>query len=119
MERAKNNPRKKLVNHKQQARTPFKLLLNIQGDYRDINFNIFEENLELKKRVLDTAIDQILITAPTKKNYIEVCEINDSGYIICIERKDWKPLLEDLKNNYIIEEKYEDCVNLQKIIDSL
>lgn len=119
MERAKNNHRKKLVNQNQQARGPFKLFLNIQGDYRDINYNIFEENHELKKRVLDTAIDQILEVAPTKKNYIEICEINDSGHIICIERKDWKPLLEDLKNNYIIEEKYEDCVNLQKIIDSL
>ena len=123
-EKAQNNQARKKVNRKsnQTKRTKsrlFKLFFNIHGDYRQIDFDIFQDAPDLKKKLFDIALNNILDTVGTKKDHIEICEINDSGYVVCVHKDEWKPLLEKVKDSYIKSERYEDCTHIQKLIDSL
>ena len=72
----------------------------------------------MKKKLLDIALSEILDAVGTKKDHVEICEINDSGHVVCIHKSQWPVILEKIKKSYIEEERYEDCVHIQKLIDS-
>ena len=125
-EKAQNKPqtKKKPVSNqiKRRKKTPkhlFKLFINVQGDFTKIDFDIFRDTPDLKTKLLNIALDKILDSVGTKKVHIEVCEINDTGGIVCIHKSEWANLLEIVKQNYIKEERYEDCQYIQKLIESL
>lgn len=95
------------------------MFFNIQGDYTKIDFDIFKDLPDLKNKLFDIALNNILDTVGTTKDHIEICEINDSGYVVCVHKSEWTSLLEKVKDSYIKSERYEDCIHIQKLINSL
>lgn len=75
-----------------------------------------EDLLDMIKREAPVAIEE---AHKNKKTFATLFEINGIGLFLDIPKQYWVPALEQCINYKLEEEKFEDCVTLKNLIDTI
>lgn len=83
------------------------------------SYDAIKDIPEVQKVVMDELIDAIKDGIKRRRANISLFQINDSNYIVGLDKKQWKPSLETALKYYEAQEEYKVCSEVKKIIDSL
>ncbi len=83
------------------------------------SYDAIKDIPEVKKVVMDELINAIKDGIKRRRANISLFQINDSNYIVGLDKKQWKPSLETALKYYEAQEEYKVCSEVKKIIDSL
>jgi hypothetical protein len=86
---------------------------------RGITFDDVEQNPEVQAAVMSELIDAVRDGIKRRRRNISLFQINDSNYIVGLDKKQWKPSLESALKYYEIREEYNTCSEIVKLINSL
>ena len=92
----------------------FRLIMGENASYEAI-----KDIPEVKKVIMDELIDAIKDGIKRRRANISLFQINDSNYIVGLDKKQWKPSLESALKYYEAQEEYKICSEIKQIIDSL
>lgn len=92
----------------------FRLIMRNDASYEDI-----KEIPEIKKILMEELINAVKDGIKKRRANISLFEINDSSYIISMNKKEWKPSLQTALKYYEQQEEYYKCSEVKKLIDSL
>jgi hypothetical protein len=92
----------------------FRLVMGAEASYEAI-----KDIPEVKKVIMDELIDAIKDGIKRRRANISLFQINDSNYIVGLDKKQWKPSLESALKYYEAQEEYKICSEIKQIIDSL
>jgi hypothetical protein len=77
------------------------------------------EDKNVREIVMKEVIEAVKEGIKAKKNNISLFKINDSGYVVGLDKEQWKPSLESALNHYEELEQYNKCSEIKKMIDLL
>lgn len=83
------------------------------------SYDAIKDIPEVQKVVMDELIDAIKDGIKRRRANISLFQINDSNYIVGLDKKQWKPSLETALKYYEAQEEYKVCSEVKKLIDSL
>jgi hypothetical protein len=86
---------------------------------RGVTFDDVEQNPEIQAAVMSELIDAVRDGIKRRRRNISLFQINDSNYIVGLDKKQWKPSLESALKYYEIREEYNTCSEIVKLINSL
>jgi hypothetical protein len=86
---------------------------------RGVTFDDVEQNPEIQAAVMSELIDAVRDGIKRRRRNISLFQINDSNYIVGLDKKQWKPSLESALKYYEIKEEYTTCSEIVKLINSL
>ena len=86
---------------------------------RGVTFDDVEQNPEIQAAVMSELIDAVKDGIKRRRRNISLFQINDSNYIVGLDKKQWKPSLESALKYYEIREEYTTCSEIVKLINSL
>lgn len=86
---------------------------------RGVTFDDVEQNPEIQAAVMSELIDAVRDGIKRRRRNISLFQINDSNYIVGLDKKQWKPSLESALKYYEIREEYTTCSEIVKLINSL
>jgi hypothetical protein len=92
----------------------FRIVMGNNVSYEDIQ-DVPEVKQILMKELLCAIKDGI----KKRRANVSLFQINDSNYIIGLNKKEWKPSLETALKYYEDQEEYKVCSEIKQIIDSL
>lgn len=92
----------------------FRLVMGENASYEAI-----KDIPEVQKVVMDELIDAVKDGIKKRRANISLFQINDSNYIVGLDKKQWKPSLESALKYYEEKEEYTVCSEVKKLIDSL
>jgi hypothetical protein len=84
-----------------------------------VTYNDVENNPQIVSIVMDELIDAVKEGIKSRRRNISLFQINDSNYIVGLDKKQWKPSLETALKHYEVKEEYTKCSEIKKMIDSL
>jgi hypothetical protein len=84
-----------------------------------VTFDDVEQNPEIQAAVMSELIDAVRDGIKRRRRNISLFQINDSNYIVGLDKKQWKPSLESALKYYEIKEEYTTCSEIVKLINSL
>ena len=77
------------------------------------------ENEALRQLIKLETYPAIEEAVQNKKTFATLFQINTTGYYIDIPKQYWIPALEECIKYNLAEEKFEDCVEIKKLIDKI
>lgn len=77
------------------------------------------ENEALRQLIKLETYPAIEEAVQNKKTFATLFQINTTGYYIDIPKQYWVPALEECIKYNLAEEKFEDCVEIKKLIDKI
>jgi hypothetical protein len=92
----------------------FRLVLDHDVSYSDV-----EQNPYVRDVVMSELVDAVKDGIKRRRRNISLFVINDSNYIVGLDKKQWKPSLESALKYYEIREEYTTCSEIVKLINSL
>ena len=92
----------------------FRIVMGNNVSYEDIQ-DVPEVKQILMKELLCAIKDGI----KRRRANVSLFQINDSNYIVGLDKKQWKPSLETALKHYEVKEEYTKCSEIKKMIDSL
>ncbi len=92
----------------------FRLVLDRGVSYEDV-----QENPYVQEVVMKEVVDAIKDGIKRKRRNISLFQINDSNYVIGLDKKQWKPSLESALKYFEEKEEYNKCSEIVKMINSL
>ena len=92
----------------------FRLVLDNGVSYEDV-----QENPYVQEVVMKEVVDAIKDGINRKRRNISLFQINDSNYVIGLDKKQWKPSLESALKYYEKQEEYNKCSEIVKMMNSL
>jgi hypothetical protein len=84
-----------------------------------VTFDDVEQNPEIQAAVMCELVDAVKDGIKRRRRNISLFQINDSNYIVGLDKKQWKPSLESALKYYEIREEYNTCSEIAKLISSL
>jgi hypothetical protein len=84
-----------------------------------ITFEDVEKNPEVQAAVMSELIDAVKDGIKRRRRNISLFVINDSNYIVGLDKKEWKPSLQSALKYYEIKEEYNKCSEIVNLIKSL
>jgi hypothetical protein len=84
-----------------------------------VTFDDVEQNPEIQAAVMSELVDAVKDGIKRRRRNISLFQINDSNYIVGLDKKQWKPSLESALKYYEIREEYNTCSEIVKLISSL
>jgi hypothetical protein len=84
-----------------------------------VTFDDVEQNPEIQAAVMSELVDAVKDGIKRRRRNISLFQINDSNYIVGLDKKQWKPSLESALKYYEVREEYTTCSEIVKLIDSL
>ena len=92
----------------------FRLVLNRGVSYEDVQKDSYVQEV-----VMSEVINAIKDGIKRKHRNISLFQINDSNYVIGLDKKQWKPSLQSALKFYEEKEEYNKCSEIVKLINSL
>jgi hypothetical protein len=92
----------------------FRLVLDHDVSYSDV-----EQNPYVRDVVMSELVDAIKDGIKRRRRNISLFVINDSNYIVGLDKKEWKPSLQSALKYYEIKEEYNKCSEIVNLIKSL
>jgi hypothetical protein len=92
----------------------FRLVLDHDVSYSDV-----EQNPYVRDVVMSELIDAVKDGIKRRRRNISLFVINDSNYIVGLDKKEWKPSLQSALKYYEIKEEYNKCSEIVNLIKSL
>lgn len=92
----------------------FRLVLDRGVSYEDV-----QENPYVQEVVMREVVDAIKDGIKRKRRNISLFQVNDSNYVIGLDKKQWKPSLESALKYYERHEDYSKCSEIVKLMNSL
>jgi hypothetical protein len=92
----------------------FRITLDNTATSQDV-----EKNPYIREIVMNELICAVKDGLKKKKRDISLFIINDSEYMVSLDKKQWKPSLESALTHYENLEEYHKCFEIKNIIDSL
>jgi hypothetical protein len=84
-----------------------------------VTFDDVEQNPEIQAAVMSELVDAVKDGIKRRRRNISLFQINDSNYIVGLDKKQWKPSLESALKYYEVREEYNTCSEIVKLISSL
>ena len=85
----------------------------------NVSYEYIQDIPEIKQILMKELIDAVKDGIKKRRANISLFQINDSNYIIGLNKKEWKPSLETALKYYEDQEEYKVCSEIKQIIDSL
>lgn len=76
----------------------------------------FEENQQL---VFDRIVQAVSEGVDAKRGFIRLFELNGTGVYVTSQREDWKSGLKQANRYYLLNENYEQCAIIKKLLAKL
>lgn len=92
----------------------FRLVLDHDVSYSDV-----EQNPYVRDVVMSELIDAVKDGIKRRRRNISLFVINDSNYIVGLDKKEWKSSLQSALKYYEIKEEYNKCSEIVNLIKSL
>lgn len=92
----------------------FRLVLDHDVSYSDV-----EQNPYVRDVVMNELVDAVKDGIKRRRANISLFVINDSNYIVSLDKKQWKPSLQSALQHYEKKEEYSKCSEIVKLINSL
>jgi hypothetical protein len=92
----------------------FRLVLDHDVSYSDV-----EQNPYVRDVVMNELVDAVKDGIKRRRRNISLFVINDSNYIVGLDKKEWKPSLQSALKYYEIKEEYNKCSEIVNLIKSL
>jgi hypothetical protein len=92
----------------------FRLVLDHDVSYSDV-----EQNPYVRDVVMSELVDAVKDGIKRRRRNISLFVINDSNYIVGLNKKEWKPSLQSALKYYEIKEEYNKCSEIVNLIKSL
>lgn len=92
----------------------FRLVLDHDVSYSDV-----EQNPYVRDVVMSELVDAVKDGIKRRRANISLFVINDSNYIVSLDKKQWKPSLQSALQHYEKKEEYTMCSEIVKLINSL
>ena len=92
----------------------FRLVLDRGISYEDV-----QENPYVQEVVMREVVDAIKDGIKRKRRNVSLFQVNDSNYVIGLDKKQWKPSLESALKYYEEHEEYNKCSEIVKLMNSL
>ena len=92
----------------------FRLVLDHDVSYSDV-----EQNPYVRDVVMNELVDAVKDGIKRRRANISLFVINDSNYIVSLDKKQWKPSLQSALQHYEKKEEYTMCSEIVKLINSL
>jgi hypothetical protein len=92
----------------------FRLVLDHDVSYSDV-----EQNPYVRDVVMSELVDAVKDGIKRRRRNISLFVINDSNYIVGLDKKEWKPSLQSALKYYEIKEEYNKCSEIVNLIKSL
>ena len=84
-----------------------------------VTFDDVEQNPEIQAAVMSELVDAVKDGIKRRRRNISLFQINDSNYIIGLDKKEWKSSLQSALKYYEIKEEYNKCSEIVNLIKSL
>jgi hypothetical protein len=85
----------------------------------DVSYEDIQDVPEVKQILMKELLYAIKDGIKKRRANVSLFQINDSNYIIGLNKKQWKPSLETALKYYEDQEEYKVCSEIKQIIDSL
>jgi hypothetical protein len=92
----------------------FRLVLDRGVSYEDV-----QENAYVQEVVMKEVVNAIKDGISRKRRNISLFQINDSNYVIGLDKKQWKPSLQSALKFFEEKEEYDKCSEIVKMMNSL
>lgn len=92
----------------------FRLVLD-----HDVPYSEVEKNPQVREVVMNELVDAVKDGIKRRRANISLFVINDSNYIVSLDKKQWKPSLQSALQHYEEKEEYNKCSEIVKLINSL
>ena len=77
------------------------------------------ENETLKQLIKTETVPAIREASQNKKTFATLFQINTTGHYVDIPKQYWVVALEECIKYNLIEEKFEECIDIKKLIDKI
>lgn len=85
----------------------------------DVPYSEVEKNPQVREVVMNELVDAVKDGIKRRRANISLFVINDSNYIVSLDKKQWKPSLQSALQHYEEKEEYSKCSEIVKLINSL
>jgi hypothetical protein len=84
-----------------------------------VTYDDVKNNPQIVSIVMDELVGAVKDGIKSKRRNVPLFQINNSNYIVSLDKKQWKPSLESALKHYENKEEYIKCSEIKKMIDSL